>query len=44
MDRAFLEHSLVWIGAGTPSHMAALSPTDLGRLTGAKALEPRTRS
>ncbi len=44
MDRAFLQHPLVWIGAGTDCHMASLAPGDLGRLTGAKAFEPRNRS
>ena len=44
MDRAFLEHQIVWVGAGTPAHMAALAPSDLGRLTGAKAFEPGKRS
>jgi prolyl-tRNA editing enzyme YbaK/EbsC (Cys-tRNA(Pro) deacylase) len=39
MDRSFFAHEEVWIGAGTPAHMAALRPQELLRLTGAKAVE-----
>jgi Cys-tRNA(Pro) deacylase len=35
MDRTLLQHSVVWIGAGSPAHMASLGPGDLQRLTGA---------
>ncbi|HEY4347742.1 MAG TPA: YbaK/EbsC family protein [Gaiellaceae bacterium] len=35
LERTILQHSRVWIGAGTPSHMAELSPHELQRLSGA---------
>jgi len=35
LDRMLLQHGKVWIGAGSDSHMAELSPSDLQRLTGA---------
>ena len=36
MDRSFLQHELVWIGAGSDQHMAGLAPTDLARLAKAE--------
>ena len=33
MDKDFFRHQVVWIGAGSPSHMAALPPGELLRLT-----------
>jgi Cys-tRNA(Pro) deacylase len=39
MDTTLLTHPRVWVGAGTEFHMAALSPYDLQRLTGARAVE-----
>ena len=36
LDRLLLQHAKVWIGAGSTSHLAALSPPDLLRLTGAR--------
>jgi prolyl-tRNA editing enzyme YbaK/EbsC (Cys-tRNA(Pro) deacylase) len=39
MDSALLARPRVWIGAGTEFHMAALSPYDLQRLTGARAVD-----
>jgi prolyl-tRNA editing enzyme YbaK/EbsC (Cys-tRNA(Pro) deacylase) len=39
MDRSFFAHEEVWIGAGTPAHMASLRPQELLRLTGAKTVE-----
>jgi Cys-tRNA(Pro) deacylase len=39
MDRALLQHDVVWIGAGTPSHMAALPPAELLRLTKATTFD-----
>jgi prolyl-tRNA editing enzyme YbaK/EbsC (Cys-tRNA(Pro) deacylase) len=39
MDRSFLQHPVVWIGAGTERHMASLPPLDLARLTGASAID-----
>jgi Cys-tRNA(Pro) deacylase len=35
IDRSFLQHSVVWVGAGTSQHMAALAPEELMRLAGA---------
>ena len=32
MDRSFLRYDLVWIGAGSPRHMAGLAPHDLARV------------
>jgi len=39
MDRSFRMYEEVWIGAGTDAHMAALSPQELLRLTGARMVE-----
>jgi Cys-tRNA(Pro) deacylase len=39
MDRSFLQHPVVWIGAGTERHMAALPPLELARLTRAAAID-----
>jgi Cys-tRNA(Pro)/Cys-tRNA(Cys) deacylase len=39
IDRAFLQHEVVWIGAGTASHMAALAPAELARLAGARPVD-----
>src|SRR3954452_19115399 len=39
MDRSLFAHEEVWIGAGTDSHMAAIAPQELQRLTGAKTVE-----
>jgi Cys-tRNA(Pro) deacylase len=39
MDRSFLAHDAVWVGAGTPSHMAWMSPGELQRLTHARAVD-----
>src|SRR5205823_874373 len=39
LDRSLLQHPLVWIGAGSTRHMAALTPTELMRLTRAQALD-----
>ncbi|HEY2074305.1 MAG TPA: YbaK/EbsC family protein [Gaiellaceae bacterium] len=36
MDRSFLRHELVWIGAGSDRHMAGIAPTDLARLAKAE--------
>jgi hypothetical protein len=30
---------VVWIGAGTPHHMASLPPTELARLAGARTVD-----
>jgi prolyl-tRNA editing enzyme YbaK/EbsC (Cys-tRNA(Pro) deacylase) len=39
MDRSFFMHEEVWVGAGTDTHMAALRPQELLRLTGARTVE-----
>jgi prolyl-tRNA editing enzyme YbaK/EbsC (Cys-tRNA(Pro) deacylase) len=39
IDRALLAHPVVWIGAGTPAHMAALPPGDLARLARARTVD-----
>jgi prolyl-tRNA editing enzyme YbaK/EbsC (Cys-tRNA(Pro) deacylase) len=36
IERALLGHEVVWIGAGSGRHMAALSPSDLARLARAR--------
>jgi Cys-tRNA(Pro) deacylase len=40
MHRSFLQHQVVWIGAGTELHMAALAPSELLRLSGATPFDP----
>jgi prolyl-tRNA editing enzyme YbaK/EbsC (Cys-tRNA(Pro) deacylase) len=37
MERGLLQHEIVWIGAGSTSHMAGLPPAELQRLAGAAA-------
>jgi prolyl-tRNA editing enzyme YbaK/EbsC (Cys-tRNA(Pro) deacylase) len=39
MERTLLAHEIVWIGAGTSRHMAALAPSDLVRLAGARPVD-----
>jgi len=39
IDRSFLAHDAVWVGAGTPSHMAWMSPSELQRLTQARPVD-----
>ena len=39
MDRGLLGHQVLWIGAGSESHMASLPPTDLQRLSGASVVD-----
>jgi len=36
MERTLLRHPLVWVGAGSPSHMVGLAPIELGRLARAQ--------
>ena len=45
VDQSLLSHKRVWIGAGSPSHLAVLAPLDLARLARAQpmdAVEART--
>jgi Cys-tRNA(Pro) deacylase len=39
LDELLLQHVRVWIGAGSPSHMASISPADLKRLARAQAAD-----
>jgi prolyl-tRNA editing enzyme YbaK/EbsC (Cys-tRNA(Pro) deacylase) len=39
VDRQLLVHERVWIGAGSPKHMATLTPTDLVRLAKAEPMD-----
>jgi Cys-tRNA(Pro) deacylase len=39
IDRSLLAHGVVWIGAGTPSHMASLPPAELARLARARTFD-----
>jgi prolyl-tRNA editing enzyme YbaK/EbsC (Cys-tRNA(Pro) deacylase) len=39
IDRSLLVHELVWVGAGSERHMAALAPADLLRLSHARAVD-----
>jgi prolyl-tRNA editing enzyme YbaK/EbsC (Cys-tRNA(Pro) deacylase) len=39
VDQALLAHEVVWIGAGSTRHMAALAPADLVRLTRARTID-----
>jgi prolyl-tRNA editing enzyme YbaK/EbsC (Cys-tRNA(Pro) deacylase) len=39
IDRSLLQHRLVWIGAGSARHMAALTPTELVRLSQARPMD-----
>src|SRR4051812_4830820 len=39
IDSSFFLHAVVWIGAGTPHHMASLPPAELARLTGARTVD-----
>ena len=45
VERSLLTHEVVWVGAGSSRHLAALAPADLVRLTRARtvdAVEPST--
>lgn len=39
MDSSLLAHAVVWIGAGSPSHMASITPVELLRLARARAVD-----
>jgi prolyl-tRNA editing enzyme YbaK/EbsC (Cys-tRNA(Pro) deacylase) len=43
MDRSFFAHEVVWIGAGSPSHMASIAPVELLRLARARTVDLVTR-
>jgi prolyl-tRNA editing enzyme YbaK/EbsC (Cys-tRNA(Pro) deacylase) len=44
MDSSLLAHQVVWIGAGTIEHMAAVPPLELQRLTRARAVDLSAQS
>ena len=39
LERTILQHDRVWIGAGSPAHMAGLAPEELQRLAGARTAD-----
>lgn len=39
IERTLLTHEVVWVGAGSRRHMAAVAPTDLVRLARARAVD-----
>jgi prolyl-tRNA editing enzyme YbaK/EbsC (Cys-tRNA(Pro) deacylase) len=39
IDHTLLAHETVWIGAGSTSHLAALAPAELVRLTNAQSID-----
>jgi prolyl-tRNA editing enzyme YbaK/EbsC (Cys-tRNA(Pro) deacylase) len=39
IERALLSHDVVWVGAGSSRHMAALAPADLVRLSRARPVD-----
>jgi prolyl-tRNA editing enzyme YbaK/EbsC (Cys-tRNA(Pro) deacylase) len=39
VERTLLQHARVWIGAGSPAHMAGLPPGELARISGARAAD-----
>ena len=39
VDRTLLAHDLVWIGAGSPSHLAVIRPAELLRLARAEPMD-----
>jgi Cys-tRNA(Pro) deacylase len=43
IDRSFFAFELVWVGAGTASHMAAIGPPELQRLSGASSVDLTSR-
>jgi Cys-tRNA(Pro) deacylase len=44
IERTLLQHSEVWIGAGSAAHMAMIAPADLQRLAGARTADLVARS
>jgi prolyl-tRNA editing enzyme YbaK/EbsC (Cys-tRNA(Pro) deacylase) len=38
-ERTLLAHDVVWIGAGSPNHLAALAPGELLRLSRAETID-----
>ena len=43
MDTSFFAHEVVWVGAGSESHMASLRPAELAKLAGARSFDLTSR-
>jgi len=43
LERTLLQYGTVWIGAGSPSHMASIAPGDLQQLSGARPADIAAR-
>jgi prolyl-tRNA editing enzyme YbaK/EbsC (Cys-tRNA(Pro) deacylase) len=43
MDTSFFAQEVVWVGAGSESHMASLQPAELLKLAGARSVELTAR-
>jgi prolyl-tRNA editing enzyme YbaK/EbsC (Cys-tRNA(Pro) deacylase) len=39
LEQTILQHGRVWIGAGSPAHMAGIAPSELQRLSGARTAD-----
>jgi Cys-tRNA(Pro) deacylase len=39
IDPSLLPHRVVWVGAGSPNHLAALAPAELARLSRARTVD-----
>ena len=39
LESTILQHDQVWVGAGSPAHMAGVAPDDLQRLSGARTAD-----
>jgi prolyl-tRNA editing enzyme YbaK/EbsC (Cys-tRNA(Pro) deacylase) len=43
MDKSFFRFDVVWVGAGSAFHMAAIGASELQRLTGATTVDLTSR-
>ncbi len=39
LEQTILQHGRVWVGAGSPAHMAGIAPSELQRLSGARTAD-----
>ena len=39
IDHSLLSHPVVWVGAGSPTHIASITPADLVRLARARPMD-----
>lgn len=39
LERTILQHPIVWVGAGSPVHLAGIAPAELQRLAGARTAD-----